>query len=118
MVTAVQYSLAVIIFIVILETVLRLHYYTFILVAVTAIGYALAAGIMGWLSFLLFSWYKSNRNYVVLLYGASSAVLAVTSFAAIMLMCYILIVDKPSEISLQSPVAYPSYEHGSVEKTL
>jgi hypothetical protein len=117
-VTIVQYSLTAIILFVIFQMVLTSHYYTFLLAAVTAISYILAGTIMALLAFLLFSWYKSNRNHVVLLYGISSAILAVTAVAAILLMCYILVADKSSEISPQSPVEYPSYMQGSIEKML
>jgi hypothetical protein len=117
-VTIVQYSLTAIILLVILQMVLTSHYYTFMLTAVTAISYILAGTTMALLAFLLFSWYKSNRNHAVLLYGISSAMLAVTAVAAILLMCYILVADKPSEISPRSPVEYTSYKQGSVEKML
>jgi len=117
-VTIVQYSLTAIILLVILQMGLTSHYYTFMLTAVTAISYILAGTTMALLSFLLFSWYKSNRNHAVLLYGISSAILAVTTVAAIVLMCYILVTDKSSEISPQSPVEYPSYKQGSTEKLL
>jgi hypothetical protein len=46
------------------------------LIAITSISYILAITMLGLLAQKFFSWYKSNRNSVVLLYGISTTILA------------------------------------------
>jgi hypothetical protein len=47
------------------------YYYTSISILIIMISYGTAAGFLIWLSVLFFSWYKSNRNLIVILYFIS-----------------------------------------------
>jgi hypothetical protein len=52
------------------------YYNTLIAVGIIALGYGTAAGFVIWLSFLFFSWYKSQHDLIVLLYFISMSVIA------------------------------------------
>jgi hypothetical protein len=53
------------------------HYFdTALTISIESISYGTAAALMIWLSFLFFSWYKSNHNLIVLLYFISISVIA------------------------------------------
>ena len=52
------------------------YYDTSIVVGIIALGYGTAAGFVIWLSFLFFSWYKSQHDLIVLLYSISMSVIA------------------------------------------
>jgi hypothetical protein len=78
-VTLVQYSLIALLMFVLIQILVTSHYSTIILNAVTSISYVVATGMLALLSQRFFSWYKSNRNLVVLLYGLSAAILAINA---------------------------------------
>jgi hypothetical protein len=75
-VTLVQYALVTLLVFVLLQILVTLHYSTVMLIAITSISYILAIAMLGLLAQKFFSWYKSNRNSVVLLYGISTTILA------------------------------------------
>jgi hypothetical protein len=52
------------------------YYYTSISILIIMISYGTAAGFLIWLSLLFFSWYKSNRNLIVILYFISTLMIA------------------------------------------
>jgi hypothetical protein len=56
------------------------------LTVITSISYVSAIVILGLLTQRFFSWYSSNRNSVVLLYGLSSVVLAINAAFTLMLV--------------------------------
>lgn len=74
-----QYSLAVIVVFVILQVLLMSDYNTVIIFLATSISYLLAISMLGLLTHRFFSWYKSNRNTLVLFYGLASASLMVNA---------------------------------------
>jgi hypothetical protein len=76
-VTLVQYSLIALLMFVLFQILVTSHYSTIIISAVTSISYVVATAMLALLSQRFFSWYKSNRNFVVLLYGLSAALLAI-----------------------------------------
>ena len=76
-VTLVQYSLSALLIVVLFQILVTSHYSTIILSTVTSISYVVAIGMLALLSQRFFSWYKSNRNFVVLSYGLSAALLAI-----------------------------------------
>jgi hypothetical protein len=47
-----------------------------IVIAIIALSYGTAAGFVGWLSLLFFSWYKSHHDLIVILYFISMSVIA------------------------------------------
>jgi hypothetical protein len=52
------------------------YYYTSISILIIIISYGTAAGFLIWLSVLFFSWYKSNRSLIVILYFISMLMIA------------------------------------------
>lgn len=116
-VRVIQYILLAIIIGVILQMVVLSHYYTAMLTVATSISLGLSGMVMILLAQRFVLWYVSRRNFVVLLYGLSAIGLAVNAVAAIALMDYIL-VGKPAEVSADSPIVFPSYDPGSIEKML
>ncbi|HKG31840.1 MAG TPA: hypothetical protein VKA91_11265 [Nitrososphaeraceae archaeon] len=78
-VTLVQYVLVTLLVFVLLQILATLHYSTVMLIAITSISYILAIAMLGLLAQKFFSWYKSNRNSVVLLYGISTTILAINA---------------------------------------
>jgi hypothetical protein len=79
MVTIVQYILTAILIFVVLQILVISRYSTFMLSASTAVSYIVAISMLVLLAIRFFSWFKSNRNSVVLLYGLSSATLAINA---------------------------------------
>jgi hypothetical protein len=87
-------------------------YATVSLVVITAVTYGLNIGLMGIFTYIFFSWYKSNRNsIVVLLYGLSFAVLVLISFVFLTGSMY-RFSDKPAYILPDSefPITKPKPE--------
>jgi hypothetical protein len=80
----VQYILLGILLIIIVQIFWTASYDGVTLVASTALSYSVSMVIMGLLVVRFFSWYSSNRNIVLLLYGMSStAIIANMMFAII-----------------------------------
>lgn len=76
-VTLVQYSLIALLIFALFQILVTSYYSTIILSTVTSISYVAATAMLALLSQRFFSWYKSNRNFVVLLYGLSAGSLAI-----------------------------------------
>lgn len=113
-VTIVQYSLTAMIVFIILDILLTGRYHGVVLIIVTATSYALNIALLAFLGQRFFSWYKSNRNsVVVLLYGFSSVVIAMTSTIAVLSDSYNLL-SKQGEITPSSDVVFPSFEPGTM----
>jgi hypothetical protein len=79
LVTIIQYVLTAVIVFFIVEMVLTSAYSVIVLATAIGISYTLSIIMLGLLSQRFFSWFKSNRNSVVLLYGLSSTVLAINA---------------------------------------
>jgi hypothetical protein len=75
--TLIQYILIAIPVFVILQIVFTSSYYTLAVVLPITISCSLAIAMMFMLAQRFFRWYKSNRDHLILLYGLSSAILAV-----------------------------------------
>ena len=83
-VTVVQYSLCGIFIFVILEMVSSSRYHLANLIAAEFLSYVLYISVLVIFAERLFRWYRSNKStVVVLLYGVSAIILALTSFVAI-----------------------------------
>jgi hypothetical protein len=76
-VSIVQYTLAGILLITILQMVFTSYYSVIILVVNTMLSYMLAISLMLLLAQRFFSWFRSKKNAVILLYGLASATIAV-----------------------------------------
>ncbi|HEY7109318.1 MAG TPA: hypothetical protein VH415_07825 [Nitrososphaeraceae archaeon] len=89
-----QYVMAALIVIIILQMIFFSKYYVGLFVAVPTISFSLAAIIMGYLSFKFISWYKSNRNFVVLLCGTSFILLTIGLFAVVVIVGGNVLVER------------------------
>ena len=70
------YILATLVGILIFQQSYYNYYYTSVSILIIMISYGTAAGFIIWLSLLFFSWYKSNRNLIVILYFISTLMIA------------------------------------------
>jgi signal transduction histidine kinase len=105
MVIVSQYILASITLIVVVQIVITSHYTTNLLTLATTISYGVAASLMGLLSYRLFSWFKSSKNYAVLLYCLAAAMITINAVDSIIFFDVILI-GKPATVSPQSEVIF------------
>lgn len=78
-VTIVQYVLTALLVVIISEMISTSTYSILIVAVIIGISYTLAMAMLGLLAQRFFSWFKSNRNLVVLLYGLSGAMLAINA---------------------------------------
>jgi signal transduction histidine kinase len=95
-ITIVQYVLTATIVFVIFQIFVNSYYYTSILTWSSSISYAIATIIMVILAVELFSWYRSNKNFILLLYGVS---FIVTSFSIVSSLVFftLILLDMPAK---------------------
>jgi hypothetical protein len=74
-----QYVLSIILIAIFLQMTVMASYYSIMLGAVTFTSYGLAIFTLGLLAQRFFSWFKSNGNGVVLLYGLASVALTINA---------------------------------------
>ena len=118
-----QYALGAILMSVGLQIVVTSHYNTVMLIAVMTTSYILAIILLAILALRFFSWFKSNQNFVILLYGLASLMLAINAIFTVINVNERLL-DRPSEIwqfaggtvvlSAKSPVLDLSYVLSSI----
>src|ERR687897_268261 len=113
-VTIVQYVLTAIILFVILQIFLNSYYYTSMLTWNLSISYAMASIIMVILALEFFSWYRSNRNFIVLSYSVSFIVTGISIVSAIIFFTIILLgmQDKITNSSSLEPTSEQEVGHG------
>jgi len=106
-VTIVQYVLTAIIVFVILQIFLNSYYYTSMLTWNLSISYAMASIIMVILALEFFSWYRSNRNFIVLSYSVSFIITGISIVSAIVFFTIILLgmQDKITNSSSLEPTS-------------
>lgn len=112
--TIAQYLIAGILFVVIIQIVLSSHYYIISTIAATTISYGMACIVMSLVSSRFFSWYKSNKDYTVLLYGLAAVLTAVSTGSHILTHNIILLEKKPAEINANLKGNFPDISRGSV----
>lgn len=113
-VLSVQYLSIVIVSVLVAQILISSSYFTYFLLALTVLSYALNISLMAYFSYKFFSWYKSNRySVIVLLYGLSFAIIALTTSDALTLDVYNL-ASKPPVIYPTTEPAFPSYEKGTL----
>ena len=84
-----QIVLIGILVIIIMQIILVLEYYSFLLIVATVVSYASAAGVMFLSALTLFGWYKINRSsYVVLIFAVAFAV-SVFTYRLFVILCNI-----------------------------
>jgi len=103
--------LTLIVGLVIFEIVFTSKYSVLFLKAVTWISYSTAAFSMILLSYTFFAWFNSDRNLVVLLYGLSSAVLAINCGFTIAYANFLL-ANEPLYVVPHMGAGYPFFSIG------
>ena len=94
----IQYVLAAVIVFFIVEMVLTSSYNVVVLATAIGISYTLSIILLVLLSKRFFSWFKSNRNSVVLLYGLSSAMLAINAASTLAFVDIVLLSLSPTYV--------------------
>jgi hypothetical protein len=102
----VQYILAAILILIALQVIFTSEYGTASLIISSGIGYGLAIVIMASLSALFLSWYKSNKNLVIMAYGLSSTVVSI-ALSLLIVQNYSLLFGVPAERNLMSDPNFP-----------
>lgn len=106
-ITSVQYVLITILVIVMLEILLTFQYHTVLLIVDDAIISTTSALALGLFSYKLFSWFRLNRNsIIVLLYGLSFSITAFSILLGHYRDIYLLML-KDSIVNSMSPVIFP-----------
>jgi signal transduction histidine kinase len=106
-VTIVQYVLTASIVIITLQILVNSYYYTSLLIWNSSISYAIASIIMVILALKFFSWYRSNRNFVILLYSVSFIITSISIVSSIVFFTVILL-DTPAKKTSPSLLELPS----------
>ena len=113
-VSSIQYFLLMIVSILVAQVLVSSSYSTYILVALTVVSFLLNITLMAYFAKKFFSWYLSNKySVIVLLYGLSFAIIALTSSDALALDIYNLS-TKPNVIHPSTEVIFPSYDEGTL----
>jgi hypothetical protein len=116
-VTIVQYILTAILILIIFQILTGSYYSTLLLIISTGISYTLGFAMMGLLAYRFFSWFRSNRNSVVLSYGLASAMFGVNLTVALIFVSSLLL-NRPSEIREFLGASSPFFGSASVMNTL
>ena len=113
----VHYVLAAIIVFVILQMLITSRYDVVWLVSALTISYIFSISMMLLLTHRFFSWFRLNKNYAIVLYGLSSAMIMVNACIGLWLVNSILL-DKPREVIPRVLVNAPSAITTPVNSTL
>jgi hypothetical protein len=116
-ITIAQYALAIILLIAIFQIITVSHYNISLLILAIGISYIMAIANLSLLSRRFFSWYRSNRNLVVFLYGFSAASLSLNA-ALTLAFSDVLLQDKPELVLPRVGTLLPLFEPGSVKGIL
>jgi hypothetical protein len=117
LVPIVQYTLVAIVVAVILQLVLITYYNTILLILAVAISYATSLVMMGLLAQKFVSWFKSNKRWIVLLYGISFAILFVDIVVTLSLTINLLL-NAPTQIWPHYGIVDPQITRGSLTEML
>jgi hypothetical protein len=107
-----QYILTALLVSVILLMLLKSYYYTNQLILSTIISYALSIFLLLLLSNRFFSWYRSNKNSVVLSYGFASAALSLNLALAVTFMISALL-NQTTQIMPHFGTSFTSFDPSS-----
>jgi hypothetical protein len=107
-----QYVLTALLVSVILLMLLESYYYTNQLILSTIISYALSIFLLSLLSNRFFSWYRSNKNSVVLSYGFASAALSLNLALAVIFMISALL-NQTTQIMPHFGTGFTSFDPSS-----
>ena len=116
-VTMINYAILAIFIFVILQIFITSHYNLVGIIAATTISYSLAITMMTLLAYKFLSWFQSNRNYVVLLYGLSAAALSINTGLTLSLVGVVSL-DLPTDIHTLAGSFRPGFTPGSLTALL
>jgi hypothetical protein len=116
-VTIVQYVLWATLILAILQIAMTKEYYSSILSTISVISYSVATMLLLLISYRFFSWYKSDRNSVVLLYGLASVGLLVNAALSIAIVAEIA-TNIPIQIGQHGQSNYYIVVTGSLGATI
>ena len=111
-VTAVNYAILAVFIFITLQILLSSHYNLAGVVSAVTISYLLAL-----LAYQFLVWFKTNRNYVVLLYGLSAAALSVNAGLTLSLVS-IVSSDLPTDLHPLAGSFRPGFTPGSLTALL
>jgi hypothetical protein len=117
LVPIVQCALVAIVAAVILQLVLSTYYNTVLLISAVAISYATGLVMMGLLAQKFVSWFKSNKRWIVLLYGISFGILFVDIVVTLSLTITLLL-NAPTQIWPHYGIVDPEITRGSLTELL
>lgn len=117
-VTIVQYSLTTVIFFILVEMIVTSAYSVTAVTTALGLSYTLAIAMLALLAQRFFSWFKSNRNIVVLLYGISSAMVAINAAFTLAFVGVIMIDSQPYVLSYVGASQTPFIAPGSLADLL
>jgi hypothetical protein len=112
-----QYLLSIILVAIFLQMIITSHYYSVVLISVTTISYAIAIFMLGLLTRRFISWFRLNRNVVVLFYGLASGVLSINALLTLAFV-YGAFLNLPDEIKPNLSEEYYLAIPGSIESLL
>jgi hypothetical protein len=92
-----QLILAALIGAILAQTTYYSYYSTSALSIIIILSYSLASGMLGFLAVRFFSWFRSNRNIVILFYALASATLAINAVSTL-LYSTLSIQGRPQEV--------------------
>jgi hypothetical protein len=104
--TIVYPILTALLVLIVLQIVISSMYSTIILIVSSTINYALAGIVMGIFSFLFISWYKSNKNFTVLMYGLAAIAVVSSLLLGAILTDAALLNLPPERNALSEAEAY------------
>jgi hypothetical protein len=107
-----QYALTAILISIIALILFASHYYTALLTSGTVISYSLAIVLLGLLAQRFFSWFRLNKDSVVLSYALASSVLTINLVFGLAFMSAILL-SEPSEVVDHITTAWPIFSPDS-----
>jgi hypothetical protein len=116
-VTLVNYTVLAIFVFVLLQMLVSSYYNLIGVISALTISYSLAVAMMALLAYQFLSWFKSNRNYVVLLYGLAAAALSVNTGLTLGLIS-IVSPNLPAEIHMLAGSFRPGFTPGSLTALL
>lgn len=89
-VRVIQYILAAILVFIILQILLASHFNSSPIIFASLLSYSLAVSVMAIMARKFFLWFKSNRDYRILLYGLSSATLCANVLLTLVLVSLLM----------------------------
>ena len=102
-----QFAITAVLVLVILQMITMYSYNNGMIITCTTISYVLAIILMSILAKQLFSWYKSNRNLVIILYAISSTIIAVNA-GLTLIFVDIILMHQPTEVRPHSGFVSPT----------